>query len=656
MTTDRTKIIKDVLWIFALTGLVAAIMRLWFGLGATTNLSDAMPWGLWKILNMVAGVALSTSGFAVGFLVYVLKLERFRPYMKPAILVAFLGYGCSCLALLFDIGLPHRFWHPIVMWNFNSFLFEVFWCVLLYFTVTAIELAPTFLERMRAEKLVRVLHKIAFGVVVIGISLSSLHHSSLGSLFLVTPLRLHSLWYSPWLPLFFIVSAIAGGILTIVLLRILYARWYEPEPIFGTERERNASMIQTVTGTCLTGIKASPAGPELPRLRQLAMIGASILSVYAVLKIADLFIHGGWASLLAGTWESWLYLFELVVAVILPAALIFSPLSRRSPAAVGVAAFLGSAGLALNRLDVGIFGYFHDARTIYFPSLSEWSLSIGVVAAAGLVFLGVVERFPIFTDWQPSRSGHGRLLRHPFGTARRLWHTALTDSLHRVSLLAVFVLPVAFVVQYPPYRDDRQDETVVRPATGLDVDRSRLKIDGNRFGLVTEFPHAEHQKRLKDSTACAVCHHLSLPHDKTTPCSRCHRRFIAGEKLFDHSYHLKAVVEKEKITGWYPVNKTCPICHTPDRPRTFAHTKDCRECHKEDMLPPRWRREDVDLQIAGSFVHSMHKMCVSCHLREQENTDDPEKKELARCGTCHSTLRPRGFKTSVLASAENSSR
>jgi Ni/Fe-hydrogenase subunit HybB-like protein len=139
---SRTRAVKDVLWALALAGLVGACLRLWFGLGATTHLSNAMPWGLWKILNMVGGVALSTSGFTVGFLVYVLGLKRFQPFMKPAILIAFLGYGCSCTALLLDIGLPQRFWHPVFMWNDNSFLFEVFWCVLLYFTVTAIELSP----------------------------------------------------------------------------------------------------------------------------------------------------------------------------------------------------------------------------------------------------------------------------------------------------------------------------------------------------------------------------------------------------------------------------------------------------------------------------------------------------------------------------------
>ena len=142
---ERTRWLKDLLWILVFCGTLAIVFRLWFGLGATTNLSDAVPWGLWKILNMVAGVALATGGFTVGFLVYVLRLEQFRPLVKPAITLAFLGYGSSVFALLLDIGLPHRIWHPIVMWNEHSFLFEVAWCVMLYTTVL------TLLQRLQSK-------------------------------------------------------------------------------------------------------------------------------------------------------------------------------------------------------------------------------------------------------------------------------------------------------------------------------------------------------------------------------------------------------------------------------------------------------------------------------------------------------------------------
>ena len=145
--SERACTVKDVLWFLVFAGAVAIVLRLWYGLGATTNLSDAVPWGLWKILNMVAGVALATGGFTIGLLVYVLGLERLRPLVKPAVLIAFLGYGSSVFALFLDIGLPHRIWHPFVMWNPRSFLFEVAMCVATYFALTVAELAPTLLER-----------------------------------------------------------------------------------------------------------------------------------------------------------------------------------------------------------------------------------------------------------------------------------------------------------------------------------------------------------------------------------------------------------------------------------------------------------------------------------------------------------------------------
>jgi len=647
---DRTRFFKDILWVLALAGLVAAVLRLWFGLGATTNLSDAMPWGLWKILNMVAGVALSTSGFTVGFLVYVLRLKQFKPFMKPAILVAFLGYGCSCAALLFDIGLPHRFWHPIVMWNFNSFLFEVFWCVLLYFTVTAIELAPTIFEKFRAEKIVRFLHRIATGVVIVGISLSSLHHSSLGSLFLVTPLRLHPLWYSPWLPIFFILSAMGAGMMLIVLLRILYAYWYDPEPVFGPARDRSAAMIQAVT--CLRGSagKKAVVGEAMPRIRKLAVIAVSIMALYTILKVIDLFLHGGWSALLAGTWESWLYLGELLVAAILPMVLVYLPISKRSPAVLGLATFSGAFGLALNRMDVGIFGYFHDAAVVYFPSLVEWALSLGVVAAAGLVFLAVVENFPVFSDRWTGRGSLAGLVRHQFGTIRQLWYTALSDSLHRVTLLAVFVLPIAFILMYPPYRDSEAAYLEVEPAIGLDMDRTELCIDGNRDGISAVFAHTEHQKRLKDSTDCATCHHLSFPDDRSTPCSRCHRHFANPTMIFDHNRHLQAVAKEEKITGWYPVNNTCVVCHEPGRPRTAGNAKDCRECHREDMVPPGISPDKLDLLVADGYYQGMHGTCLPCHEKHEALAEKESWKNLSQCGTCHESLRPLEIEKSRIAS------
>jgi Ni/Fe-hydrogenase subunit HybB-like protein len=640
--TARTRGLKDPLWAVALAGLVAGVLRLWFGLGATTNLTDQVPWGLWKILNMVAGVAISTSGFTVGFLVYVLRLERFRPLMKPAILVAFLGYGCSCTALLFDIGLPWRFWHPFVMWNEHSFLFEVFWCVILYFTVTAIELAPTVFEKLRAERAARFLHRIAFGVVVVGISLSSLHHSSLGSLFLVTPQRLHPLWYTPFLPLLFILSAMGAGIMFVVLVRILHAHWYDPEVVFGPSRVEHEICLIRAGGR---GEEEPPriTGEAMPRLIGLASIATGILALYGLVQVVALGTGAGWEALLAGTWESYLYGVEILLSTILPILLVWSPGTRGSPVALGVAAFSASAGLALNRMDVGIFGYFRDAGAVYFPSVAEWAVSLGVVAAAALVFLYFAENMGVFVD---SRGGYGE--GRPFGASfdslSRVWHVALRSGLERATVIGVFVIPLAWALMYPPFHQPKAP--LVTPAAGLDVARASLLIDGNEGGVVTAFPHEEHQDRLGGESSCVSCHHLSMPGDETTPCSRCHSHLLEPTLIFDHDRHQTFMVEEEGLEGVFPENLSCVQCHTAGQAKTADNAKACLECHGEET---GWESEEettADLARAVSYLEAMHGTCVECHQEQARELDRPA---LRYCFTCHSSLEHRSEPIRVLA-------
>ena len=631
---SRTRPAKDVLWFLALFGLMAGAFRLIFGLGATTNLSDMVPWGLWKVLNMVAGVAISTSGFTVGFLVYVLKLERFRPFMKPAILIAFLGYGCSCLALLFDIGLPFRFWHPIFMWNINSFLFEVFWCVLLYFTITAIELSPSFFDKFKAEKVSHFLHHIATGVVIVGISLSSLHHSSLGSLFLVTPLRLHNLWYTPWLPLLFIISAIGGGLMFAVFVKVIWSWWYDRETVFGKATMRNIPLLKKADN--IEKLTSRIPGRQFPMVRQLASIAAVVLAIYLILKVADLFIHGAWQALTTGSWESWLYIFELAITSVIPVALLSIPKTRQSPAIVGIAGLSATMGLALNRMDVGIFGYFRDAGVVYFPSLAEWSLSIGVVAAAALVFFFIAENLPIFSENPPATQSLAGMFRQTFGTLRQIWHMVFMDSLHRVSLIAVVTLPVAFVLMFPPYYDNSPTANKVNQALGVDIERTVLKIDGDRQGVSTIFAHAEHQHRLGDSLSCIKCHHLAMPNDKSTPCSKCHQFMNSSANIFNHDAHKVYVTKKNELVGLFPSNNSCSECHPEGAPKTAATAKSCLECHRQDMNIAECFDDSTSLIKACSFREAMHKTCIKCHTKEIATTG---KKMLDVCGTCHKALK-----------------
>ena len=629
---ERLRIIKDILWIFALAGLIAAIFRLLFGLGATTNLSDGVPWGLWKVFNMIAGVALSTSGFTVGLLVYVLRLKQFKPYVKPAILIAFLGYGCSCMALLFDIGLPHKFWHPIFMWNINSFLFEVFWCVMLYFTVTSIELAPTIFDGLKAKKLSKLFHSVAFVAVIVGISLSSLHHSSLGSLFLVSPQRLHPLWYTPRLPLLFIISAMSGGILFLVFIKIIWAKFYNPGPVFGSSARPLTTDIKVLNGTvCSISTRRLP-GPEMKTISRLAIIGVSLLSVYLILKIVDLVILGKIGLLATGSAESILYIAELAIGALLPIVLIFNKKTNKMPIPVAIAGGAAAFGLVLNRLNAGIFGYLSDAGVVYFPSLLEWALGIGVIAAAGLVFLALTEYLPIFYD-KPAKLSIIHLFRGSFHSLRQTWNIVLSDGLHRITLLSVAILPIAFVLLYPAFRATKSIS--VMPSTGLDAQRSILKIDGNRDGYLTIFDHTDHQRRMGDSASCIGCHHLALPGDHSTPCSQCHRSMYSSASIFDHEKHKVFIAGDKKYAGLVPANQSCNECHLADKPKSAEFSKKCMDCHSDDMFLTGRSEIQFSTMNAVSFTDAMHTTCMECHKKEAAK---PGNENIDKCYTCHQSM------------------
>jgi hypothetical protein len=371
-------------------------------------------------------------------------------------------------------------------------------------------------------------------------------------------------------------------------------------------------------------------------LSQLAAIAASIMGVYFLLKIADLIRLGTWRVFTAGSWESWLFGFELLIAVVLPIILVAIPKTRRSPAGLGIAAFSAVIGLVLNRLDVGIFGYFHDSQTIYFPSLAEWAVGIGVIAAAGLVLLFMTENFAVFDeDWKKRRT-----LREKswpgFDSISGVWTAALSDSLHRVTLIAVFIIPLAWVLLYPPFSSAHTSQTTVLPSAGIDPARAVLCIDGNRAGVLTNFPHTEHQKRLGGDSACVICHHVALPKDNSTPCSRCHRNMIKSTPIFDHDAHLSYAATQEKLTGLHSENHSCTVCHTLDQPKHVTNAKPCLECHDKDI----WRNtvpvNDRDPMYACSFSQAMHNTCVTCHAREAVSLN---KKGLDDCATCHESLK-----------------
>jgi len=352
---------------FIVSGLFMALARYIGGLGATTNLSDSYPWGLWISFDILCGVALGAGAFTIAATVYILNLEKYHPLARPAVLTGFIGYLLVIMGLLADLGQPWRIFYLLFYWNPHSPLFEVGWCVMLYTAVLALEVSPLLFERLRMERPVRVIRALTIPLVIAGVVLSTGHQSSLGTLFLIMPDKLNRLWYTPLLPLLFFVSSVAAGLGMVILEAFLSSR--------ALGRKFELDLISDLS-------KAIPF----------------VLGLYLVLKIGDLLASGELGLMFEGTLYSNLFLTELALGVILPIVLFSFERTRRNRAGLLLGAILVVGGVILNRFDVSLIQLKRFAGPSYFPAWTEFAITIALVSA-GVAAYGLVARFlPVFEE------------------------------------------------------------------------------------------------------------------------------------------------------------------------------------------------------------------------------------------------------------------
>ncbi|MBI4913252.1 MAG: Ni/Fe-hydrogenase cytochrome b subunit [Acidobacteria bacterium] len=345
------------------------VLRFSKGLGAVTHLNDTFPWGIWIGFDLLCGVGLAAGAFTLTAVVHLFNLKRFEPIVRPTILTGFLGYTFVILALLFDLGQPWRIWHAIIYWNPHSVMFEVAWCVMLYTTVLAIEFSPVVFERLGWHAPARLVHRMITPLVIAGVILSTLHQSSLGSLYLIVPSKLHPLWYSPLLPLFFYISAIGAGIGMVVL------ESYMSKRAFG----RNLEM-------------------EL--LEPLARAMVVALFIYGLMRLQAINRNQCWGDIASFSYEGKMFLVEFVLGVVLPVAMLSFRRIRTSPSGLVTGSFLAVLGFVMNRLNVSITGMERGLGARYSPALMEYTVSLGLVAIGMAVFAFAVRYLNIFPEGQ----------------------------------------------------------------------------------------------------------------------------------------------------------------------------------------------------------------------------------------------------------------
>ncbi|MEI7421773.1 MAG: NrfD/PsrC family molybdoenzyme membrane anchor subunit [Prolixibacteraceae bacterium] len=366
-----------------LLGLGLIIFRFWKGLGSITNLTQEVPWGLWIGFDVVTGVAFAGGAYVLTFMVYILNMKKYHSIVRVTVLNGFLAYAFYTGALLLDLGRPWNVVNPIIGNNFgaSSVLFLVAWHFLLYMLAELFEFSPAIAEWLGARRAAKILSGMTVGAVILGITLSSLHQSGLGALYLMAKDKIHPLWYSEFIPILFLVSSVFAG-----LSMVIFEGSISQKVFFDQISEKHAKEHDSI-------------------IHGLAKICAGSMFAYLFLQFL-VFLHGRNWDLLNTPMGYW-FLLEMIGFVLIPMMLFFYSYRKRNILTIKIAAILTMIGVILNRLNVTVIGFRWDAATHYVPSWMEIVVTFAVIFTEIWIFRWVIRRMPVLRE-SPSWVEHDK--------------------------------------------------------------------------------------------------------------------------------------------------------------------------------------------------------------------------------------------------------
>ncbi len=351
-------------------GIPLTFIRFTQGIGAVSNLNDTNPWGFWIGVDVLCGVALAAGGFTIGTAVYLFGMKKYHMLVRPAVLTGFLGYLFVVIGLSFDLGRPWRLPYPMfVSYGVTSVMFLVGWHVATYLSVQFVEFSPALFETLGWKKFRKWAVKITIGATIFGVILSTLHQSALGGLFLMAPGKLHPLWYTPYLPIFFFVSAIIGGMTMVIFESMMTHRVFHHQ----VDPKNDATLEEITIG--------------------LGKGASALLFTYFCMKWVGVAHDYRWEYLNTpyGHW----FLFEVFCFILLPCFVLFRGVQRKSVGLVRFGAIWTILGLILNRVNVSMVALNWQEADRYVPHWNEVAITITVITLGLITFRFIVNRAPI---------------------------------------------------------------------------------------------------------------------------------------------------------------------------------------------------------------------------------------------------------------------
>jgi len=364
-----------------LVGLGLIVLRFTNGLGAVSNVSQDIPWGLWKGFNVVTGVAFAGGAYVLTFIVYILRVKKYQSIVRVTVLNGFLAYMFYAGALVLDLGKPWNIFNPLIGNSFgaSSVLFLVAWHFMLYIVAQFLEFSPAIAEWINARKAHKILSGLTVGAVIFGITLSTLHQSGLGALFLMAKEKIHPLWYSEFIPLLFLVSSVFAGLSMVIFEGSISQKVFFNQ-ITKENRQARNNMVLSLSKIC-----------------------AYTLFAYLFMQIIVL-VHGQHLNLLTTPMGYW-YLLEIIGFVVLPIFLFVFAYRNSNILLTRIAAIVTILGIILNRLNVSIIAFRWDAATHYVPSWMEIVISLAIIFIQIWIFRWVINRMPVIRK-SPSWAKH----------------------------------------------------------------------------------------------------------------------------------------------------------------------------------------------------------------------------------------------------------
>jgi Ni/Fe-hydrogenase subunit HybB-like protein len=312
-------------------------------------------------------IAIGGVGFTMTALVEILGVHRYHSFLRPAVLMGLLCYTGAITMLMVELGRPWKVWMVLVSWAPTSALYEVGWCAFLYLTVLALEFARVPLEQAGWHRSFRIVSAIYIPIMLLGVTLSHLHQSSLGTLMTLIPHKVNELWWSDNLPLLYLFSAMMAGPAMAILEHLAAARWLGFEP-----------RINLLAG--------------------LARIEAWLVGLFLAFQMGDLFYRGAAGAMLSASWFAVSFWVEIGLGLLLPLALLLMPEIRESRRGLATACSLIIAGVLLHRLNVAVIGLRVRHWETYVPSMGEIAITLGITAAALFVFGWLARVLPIHEE------------------------------------------------------------------------------------------------------------------------------------------------------------------------------------------------------------------------------------------------------------------